>query len=169
MDLQAIEALNTDLDQFTGDIFKYLAYQGQRGYGRQYLRGLMLEGKRTSVEPMAARLGLPRQNLAHFLARATWDYTGVMGRVAARALAVIKPAAWLIDDHPFLRCGHATAGAIVQHRGERGQHPCQVAVSVHAVSRTGSAPLHWRLFTPQPWADDPERRRKAPSRPGWPT
>jgi SRSO17 transposase len=161
MDLQAVEALNTDLAEFTGDIFKYLAYQGQRGYGQRYLRGLMLDGKRKSVEPMAGRLGLPRQNLGHFVAQSPWDYTEVMRRIAARALAVIKPAAWLIDDHPFVRYGHHTAGAIVQHCGERGQHLCQVAVSVHAVSRRGSAPLHWRLFIPQSWAQDPARCAKA--------
>jgi SRSO17 transposase len=160
MDSQAIEALNEDLAEFTGDIFKYLAYQGQRGYGRQYLRGLMLDGKRKSVEPMAGRLGLPHQNLGHFVGQSTWEYTEVMRRVAARAIAVIEPAAWLIDDHPFVRYGHGTAGAIVQHCGERGQHLCQVAVSVHAVSKVGSAPLHWRLFIPQAWADDPERRTK---------
>jgi SRSO17 transposase len=161
MDFQAIEVLNTDLAEFTGDIFKYLAYQGQRGYGQQYPRGLMLDGKRKSVEPMAARLGLPRQNPGHFVAQSTWDYTEVMRRVAARALAVIKPAAWLVDDHPFLRYGHGTAGAIVQHCGERGQHLCQVAVSVHAVSPLGSTPLHWRLFLPQAWADDRVRCAKA--------
>jgi SRSO17 transposase len=159
--LQQVEALNTDLNQFTADIFKYLAYQGQRRYGQQYLRGLMLDGKRKSVEPMANRLGLPRQNLGHFVAQSAWEYTEVMRRIAARAVTVLEPAAWLIDDHPFVRYGHGTAGAIVQHCGERGQHLCQVAVSVHAVSPRGSAPLHWRLFLPQAWAEDPERRKKA--------
>jgi SRSO17 transposase len=46
---------------------------------------------------------------------------------------------------------------IVQHCGERGQHLCQVTVSVHAVSPTGSTPLHWRLFVPKSWADDRAR------------
>jgi SRSO17 transposase len=161
MDLQAVEALNADLAEFTGDIFTYLAYEGQRGYGQQYLRGLMLDGKRKSVEPMALRLGVPRQNLGHFVAQSTWDYSEVMRRVAARAAAVLQPSAWLIDDHPFVRYGHGTAGSIVQHCGERGQHLCQVAVSVHAVSGRGSAPLHWRLFLPQGWAQDPARCAKA--------
>ncbi|MEV4580485.1 IS701 family transposase [Nonomuraea jabiensis] len=161
MDLNAVEALNEDLTEFTRDIFKYLGYQGQRRYGQQYLRGLMLDGKRKSVEPMASRLGLPRQNLGHFIAQSSWNHTDVMRRIAARAVAAIDPAAWLIDDHPFVRYGHGTAGAIVQHCGERGQHLCQVAVSIHAVSNLGSTPLHWRLFIPQAWADDPERRTKS--------
>ncbi|MFJ9523780.1 IS701 family transposase [Kitasatospora sp. NPDC101801] len=158
--------LDADLAEFTGDVFKYLAYEGQRGYGHQYLRGLMLDGKRKSVEPMAERLGIPRQNLGHFVGQSTWNYSEVMRRVAARAVAVIEPTAWLIDDHPFVRYGHGTAGAIVQHCGERNQHLCQVGVSVHAVSPRGSTPLHWRLFLPQKWAQDPARCAKAGVPPG---
>lgn len=48
MDRQAVEELNADLAEFTDDVFGYLAYPGQRGYGRQYLRGLMLDGARRS-------------------------------------------------------------------------------------------------------------------------
>jgi len=161
MDREAVEELNVDLAEFTGDVFAYLAYAGQRGYGQQYLRGLMLDSRRKSVEPMAKRLGVTRQNLGHFVAQSSWDYTEVMRRVAARAGRVLQPSAWLIDDHPFVRYGHGTAGAIVQHCGERDQHLCQVAVSVHAVSGRGSSPLHWRLFLPQGWAEDRERCAKA--------
>lgn len=84
-----------------------------------------------------------------------------MRRVAARAHRVLQPSAWLIDDHPFVRYGHGTADAIVQHCGQRDQHLCQVAVSVHAVSRRGSSPLHGRLFLPQSWAEDRARCAKA--------
>ncbi|MFD7284194.1 IS701 family transposase [Streptomyces sp. NPDC059862] len=133
------------------------ALPGQRAHGAQYLRGLMLDGKRKSVEPMAERLGVPRQNLGHFVAQSPWDYREVMRRIADRAVRVVRPTAWVIDDHPFVRYGHHTAGAIVQHCGERGQHLCQVAVSVHATSPRGSSPLHWRLFLPRNWADDRPR------------
>ncbi|MET8138629.1 transposase [Streptomyces sp. NPDC006290] len=122
MERQAVEELDADLAEFTVDVFAYLAYAGQRGYGRQYLRGLMLDGRRKSVEPMAERLGIPRQNLGHFVSQSPWDYREVMRRVAARAHRVLRPSAWLIDDHPFVRYGHGTAGSIVQHCGERDQH-----------------------------------------------
>ncbi|WKK24250.1 IS701 family transposase [Streptomyces olivoreticuli] len=156
MDLHVVEELASDLDEFAGDVFKYLALQTQRGYGRQYVRGLLLDGKRKSVEPVAERLGIPRQNLGHFIGQSTWDYTEVMQRLAARATAVVQPTAWIIDDHPFVRYGRHTAGAMA-HCGEREQHLCQVAVSVHATSPTGSTPLHWRLFVPKLRAEDQPR------------
>ncbi|WP_406470189.1 IS701 family transposase [Streptomyces sp. NBC_01615] len=161
MERQAVDELDADLGEFTSDVFKYLAYAGQRGHGRHYLRGLMLDGRRKSVEPMAERLGVPRQNLGHFIGQSPWDYCEVMRRVAARACGVLRPSAWLIDDHPLVRYGHHTAGVNFQHCGERGQHLCQVAVSVHAVSARGSSPLHWRLFLPKNWAEDRERCARA--------
>jgi SRSO17 transposase len=48
--------------------FKPFSRADQRQWGRVYLRGLLLDGRRKSVEPMAARLGEEgnRQALAHF-------------------------------------------------------------------------------------------------------
>src|SRR5512144_1721367 len=69
----------------------------------------MLDGKRKSVEPMAGRACL-HKIFGHLIAQSTWEHTEVMRRIAARAVAVIEPAAWLTDDHPFVRYGHGTAG-----------------------------------------------------------
>ena len=38
---------------------------------------------------------------------------------------------------------------------------CQVGVSVHAATDQASCPLDWRLFLPESWDQDAERRRKA--------
>jgi SRSO17 transposase len=38
---------------------------------------------------------------------------------------------------------------------------CQVGVSVHAVTDQASCPLDWRLFLPEEWDADLQRRRKA--------
>lgn len=52
-----------------------------------------------------------------------------------------------------------SAGVAPQHcvaPGERAD--CQAAVSVHAASDTASWPPQWRLFLPEEWAADTERR-----------
>ena len=43
------------LVDFTGEVFESMARKDQRRWGEVYLRGLMLDGKRKSIEPMAAR------------------------------------------------------------------------------------------------------------------
>ena len=45
------------LEAFADDLFGSLPRVDQRARGQCYLRGLMLEGRRKSIEPMAARLG----------------------------------------------------------------------------------------------------------------
>jgi SRSO17 transposase len=87
------------------EVFAPLARDDQRLWAGRYVRGLLGEGRRKSVEPMAERLGIPRQNLGRFVAQSTWDYREVMRRVAARAHRVLRPSAWLIDDRNFVRWG----------------------------------------------------------------
>ncbi len=45
------------LIEFAGEMFASMRRKDQRGWGEVYLRGLMLDGKRKSIEPMAVRLG----------------------------------------------------------------------------------------------------------------
>jgi SRSO17 transposase len=45
------------LEAFADDIFASLPRADQRARGQCYLRGLMLDGRRKSIEPMVQRLG----------------------------------------------------------------------------------------------------------------
>jgi len=154
--------LSADLDEFVRDVFRYLIYDGQRRWAQVYLRGLMLPGlKRKSVQPMAAALGVPEQNLGHFVGVAVWDWREVTARLAARAVKMLAPTAWVLDDHPFLRAGRRISCAKKQYAGNGPPRLCQVGVSWHALSPRGSTPVDWRLFMPEDWADDPVRRAAA--------
>ncbi|WP_420894776.1 transposase [Streptomyces noursei] len=52
----------------------------------------MLTGlKRKSVQPMAAALGVPEQNLGHFVGVSSWDAWEVTPRLAARTVRVLEP------------------------------------------------------------------------------
>ncbi|WP_344570605.1 transposase, partial [Streptomyces axinellae] len=51
-----VERLRGELAQFVADVFGSLPRRGQRRWGECYLRGLMLGGRRQSVQPMAERL-----------------------------------------------------------------------------------------------------------------
>ncbi|MFJ9847649.1 transposase, partial [Kitasatospora sp. NPDC101155] len=48
-----------------------MARRDQRAKGELYLRGLMLDGKRKSMQPMAERLGVDHQQLQQFVASST--------------------------------------------------------------------------------------------------
>jgi SRSO17 transposase len=68
------------LEAFADDIFASLPRTDQRTRGQCYLRGLLLDGRRKSIEPMAQRLGeVHYQALHHFVAVSPWDWRPVAG------------------------------------------------------------------------------------------
>ena len=76
-----------------------LARCDQRAKGEQYVRGLLLEGRRKSIRPMAARLpDGDEQGLQQFITDSPWEDRPVRRRVATRMTAEIAPAGWVVDD-----------------------------------------------------------------------
>jgi SRSO17 transposase len=136
-----------------------------------YLRGLLLDGKRKSIEPIAKRLarGDPEadpyaleQALQQFVNQSPWDPTPVRRRLAERMTTALAPDAWVVDDTAFPKFGRHSVGVAPQYCGALGKVAnCQVGVSVHAVTDQASCPIDWRLFLPPEWAGNAERRRKA--------
>jgi SRSO17 transposase len=136
-----------------------------------------LDGKRKSIEPMAARLAAAdadgqgvrdlEQALQQFVNQSPWDPVPVRHRLAERMTAAIEPAAWVIDDTAFPKFGRYSVGVAPQDCGALGKVAnCQVGASVHAVTGQASCPIDWRLFLPQSWDEDAERRRRAHVAPG---
>jgi SRSO17 transposase len=79
----------------------------QRVKGELYVRGLLTDGGRKSMQPMAARLG-DHQQLQQFITSSTWDYRVVRANVARWGVEVIDPDAYVIDDSGFPKDGTAS-------------------------------------------------------------
>jgi hypothetical protein len=93
-----------DLEAFTAELFDGFFRADQRRWGQVYVRGLLLDGRRKSVEPMAARLGEDgnRQALAHFVTTSPWNPAHVRARLAWKMQDAIGPEALIVDDTGFL-------------------------------------------------------------------
>ena len=148
---------------FAEEMFAPLARSDQRRWGECYLRGLMLDGKRKSIEPMAARLADgDEQCLQQFLNQSPWPWQSVRERLAKKLTAAIEPRAWIVDDTGFPKFGRHSVGVIRQYSGTLGKiGNCQIGVSVSAATDQASCSLDWRLFLPESWDEDEERRAKA--------
>ncbi len=132
--------------------------------GGLYLRGLIEQGPRKSLEPMVARLGeeADYQSMQQFLAVSPWDPALVLKAVAERVVPAIDVQAWVLDDTGFVKDGKHSPGVKRQYSGTLGKiGNCQLGVSLHAVGATGTVPLGWALYLPEEWCEDSERRRKA--------
>src|SRR4249919_312865 len=138
---------------------------------KAYCTGLLLPGERKSVEPMAARVAPGRvqaahQSLHHFVAKADWSDEAVLAVVRAEVLQAIEwqgpIRAWIVDDTGFPKKGRHSVGVARQYCGQLGkQDNCQIAVSLSVANDHASLPVAWRLYLPEGWANDPDRRTKA--------
>jgi SRSO17 transposase len=152
------------LEAFAGEMFDgALVRSEQRKWSGAYLRGLMLDGKRKSIEPMAARLeDGDEQGLQQFVNQSPWDERVVRANLARRMVWELEPEAWIVDDTGFPKKGRCSVGVGRQYSGTLGRvENCQIGVSVNAASDQASCPLDWRIFLPESWDEDEERRRKA--------
>lgn len=149
-----IAAVRGELEDFAAEVFEPFARNDQRRWGQVYLRGLLTDGQRKSVEPMAARLGEDgnRQALAHFITTSPWDPSHIRARLAWKMENAIRPTVLVFDDTGFLKDGNASACVSRQYTGTAGKVTnCQVGVSLHMASDHASAAVDWRLFLPETW------------------
>ena len=84
--------LRAALGLFVEDVFGSVPRKDQRAKGECYLRGLMLDGRRKSIQPMAQRLPDGNmQALQQFVNQSPWQWTPVRRRIAERLVQTIKP------------------------------------------------------------------------------
>src|SRR3954451_17286262 len=114
---------------FVQEVFAPLARKDQRAKGSLYLQGLMLEGRRKSMQPMGGRLGVDYQQLQQFVSSSPWKIEPVRRTLANLAVDTVGPEAWVIDDTGFTKDGTSSPGVARQYSGTLGKvGNCQIAV-----------------------------------------
>lgn len=136
-----------------------------------YCSALLLPLARKSVEPLAAasapgRVSAKHQSLLHFVGKSPWSDARVLAKVRDLVLPKIERSgpikAWIVDDTGLPKKGKHSVGVARQYCGQLGkQDNCQVAVSLSIANDAASLPIAHRLYLPEAWAADAERRRTA--------
>lgn len=149
-----VDAVRGQLDAYGQEIFASFARRDQRAKGSLYVQGLLLDGQRKSIQPMAQRLGVDHQQLQQFTASSTWEVAPVRRRIATLATEVIDPQVWVVDDTGFPKDGPASPGVARQYSGTLGKiSNCQITVSLNMATDAASSPINWRLYLPKAWDD----------------
>ena len=148
-----------------------LGHADRSGPLKDYCLGLLMPVERKSVEPLAAitapsRTAAQHQSLLHFVGQGSWSDERVMSAIRDQVLPSIERhgaiEAWIIDDTGFPKKGKHSVGVTRQYCGQLGkQDNCQVAVSLSIANHAASLPIAYRLYLPEDWALDPDRRNKA--------
>src|SRR5580692_608764 len=150
---------------FVDPIVSGLPLARQRENAGLYVRGLIEQGGRKSLQPTLFRLeesSARYESVQQFLADSPWDPVLVVRRCAERVVPELDVEAWVLDDTGFPKDGKRSPGVKRQYSGTLGKiGNCQIGVSLHAVSAHATLPLGWALYLPEDWCADPERRRRA--------
>ena len=161
-----LRELDAFLEPF-GDLFKR---DPTRQSVERYVTGLLTDLNHKTCDTIAqAVAGTSTQRLHHLLADAEWE-SAEMDERRVRALACDSPGGGvlILDDTGQEKWGRNSVGVARQYSGTLGKvGNCQVIVTAEYVADElcSSTPLHWpvaaRLYLPEVWAHDAERRRKA--------
>lgn len=158
-----LKALDQRLTAFLEDLLAPLGRRERRHWARVYVQGLLLDGERKSIEPMAGRIpGADVQALRQFVGQSPWAVEAVQRQLARKVVDLLSsPEVWILDETSFPKAGGHSVGVARQYCGALGKVAnCQVAVTLHWSSAEASCPLGWRLYLPQAWIEDEERARE---------
>jgi SRSO17 transposase len=151
---EQIELVRPRLVGFAAEMLAGVPRSDQRAKGELYVRGLLTDGARKSMQPMAQRLGVDHQGLQQFVTSSTWDHEVVRANVARWAVQAIDPAVYVVDDSGFPKDGTASPCVARQYSGTLGKTGnCQIGVSVQMATDRASLAADWRLFCPGSWDD----------------
>lgn len=170
---QLTDAGKARLEDFMERIGDVLGYAKRRASFATYALGLLSDGERKSVEPIAARacgnahdVDAVHQRLLHFLNDSAWDDHQVRSVAAQYGVGAMtareQVEAWILDDTGFLKQGRHSVGVQRQYTGSAGKITnCQLGVSLSIATRSDHLPIDFELYLPRCWADDTSRRREA--------
>jgi SRSO17 transposase len=170
MDARKLAKLRQDLTSFLDDVVGSMGNPRRRRWCDAYLRGVLLDGHRKSVEPMASRLKVIEQGsedyeqaLQQFLNQSPWDEQVILtGFQAWIARQFGRDGFLIIDDTGFPKQGQHSVGVARQYTGTLGKiASCQVAVTLQLATGQEVVGLDAKLYLPEAWAKDDDRMAQA--------
>lgn len=162
--LEALSQWSDTLKSFQSRIGQYFARQEARQSAYDYLQALMSSVERKNGWQMAEQIGhkAPYQ-FQHLLGRAQWEADEVTQEIQQYLVESLGQADGIlaVDETGFIKQGSHSVGVQVQHCSLTGRlENCQVGVFLAYVNPHGHSLIDRRLYLPQSWCNDPDKRAK---------
>ena len=165
MDERQLLQLKPELDRFLEGYVPLFGHDGNAAHARRFVQGLLHRGERRNAENIAeAMTGGPVRSLQAFITTGAWSDAEILTQMRRDVLEVLAEddAVWNTDETGFPKKGSKSVGVKRQYSGTLGRTDnCQIGVFANYCSSKGHVFMDRRLFLPQEWADDRERRREA--------
>jgi SRSO17 transposase len=165
MTAQQVTRIRRQLQEFVESFAPELGRSERRHWCGKYLEGLLIEGERKSIEPMAARVsGGDEQAMQQFVNQSPWEHAAVMFRLRAQVFARREktPGVLVLDDTSLPKQGRHSVGVARQYCGALGKVAnCQSVVSWLWAGERVYWPVAAELYLPEAWTADPPRMARA--------
>jgi SRSO17 transposase len=161
-----------EIDQYAAEFeafharFAHLFVRSEpREAAQQYLRGLLAPVRRKNCWQMAEAMGQKDpQAMQRLLFGAQWDADAMRDQLQRFVMERFGEVdgIGIIDETGFLKKGTKSVGVKRQYSGTAGKiENCQIGVFLTYYSRQGYTFLDRRLYLPEEWCQDLQRRQEA--------
>jgi len=133
---------------------------------KKYLIGCLTVSKRGNMSRIARTVpGCDNnQSIQHFISNSLWDEQGLIYHIQDDVIKLIgdrENGSLQLDESGFLKQGNNSVGVQRQYCGRAGKiENCQVGVFLGYANGNKRTLIDKRLYIPEEWMNDPERRRK---------
>jgi len=165
MDEQQLLALKPELDRFLDQFAPLFGREENLAHACRFVQGLLHGGERRNAENVAqATKGGPVRTLQAFISTGVWTDREILEWKRDLVLKVLADddAVWNSDETGFPKKGTKSVGVKRQYSGTLGRTDnCQIGVFANYCSVRGHTLMDRRLFLPEEWANDRDRREEA--------
>jgi len=161
-----------ELDEWGVDFLRFCARfadvfgrKEPRAQAIKYLRGLMAAVPRKNSWQVAEAVGdLIPDAMQRLLYRAHWSADAARDRLLRYTIEMFgeEDGIGVVDETGFIKKGTHSVGVKRQYSGTAGKiENCQIGTFLSYATAEGHVLLDRRLYLPEEWANDPERREEA--------
>ena len=159
----AVRGCEHRLTRFVARYLPLFDRREQRENAVIVIEGLLSGLERKTCEPIAREHDVHRKPIQSFVGSSTWDDEAVMAELRRHVKEELADpnAVLVIDPSSFVKKGTESCGVKRQWCGRLGKvENCQVGVFLCYAAAGGHAPVDRRLYLPEDWAADVDRRKK---------
>lgn len=165
MDEQQLLQLKPELDGFLDRFAPLFGRPQNQEHAQRFVQGLLHGGQRRNTENVAeAMQGGPVRSLQAFITTGAWRDQDILAQLRRDVLQTLADddAVWNSDETGFPKKGTKSVGVKRQYSGTLGRvDNCQIGVFANYCSSKGHTFMNRRLYLPEEWANDAERRAAA--------
>jgi len=165
MDGKQLRRLRPELEVFLERYFPLFGRFENQGHAECFVQGLLGGSERRNTENVAeAVAGGVVRTMQKFVAQGSWESADVLGELRMHVAEVLGDTEGTInvDETGFAKKGTKSVGVKRQYSGTLGRvDNCQVGVFSNYCSAKGHTLVDRRVFLPEEWAEDDDRREEA--------